>query len=82
MDCGVSNLDIKLNFIAKINAPKAFLCILKTDIARCLQKLDIILENKVGISITTNHYAIHKICTKLSYHGICFIYITDPILYL
>ena len=80
MDCGVSNLDIKLNFIAKMNVPKAFFCILKTGIARCLQKLGIVLENKVGISITY-HY-VNSQNTKQNFHDIYFIDITDPILYL
>ena len=66
MDCGVSNLDIKLNFIAKMNVPKAFFCILKTGIVRCLQKLGIVLEKKVGISITYHYVNSQNTKQKLS----------------
>ena len=33
--------NVELYFVAKMNAPKTFVCILKNDIARCLQKLGI-----------------------------------------
>ena len=55
MDCGVLNSDVKLNFIAKMNVSKAFVCIFKTGIARCHQ-IGKILENKVGISITYRYF--------------------------
>ena len=55
VDCGVSNSNIKyyLNFDSRNKCTKSIsFRILKTDIARCVQKLGIILENKAGISIT------------------------------
>ena len=67
MDCGVSKSDIKLNFIAKINVPKAFFCILKTGIARCLQN-----RHTSGKQSRNINYLLPcqftKKCTKLSYH--------------
>ena len=59
MHCNISSVveflawgvKISLVFIEKMNVPKAFFCILKTDIAWGLQKLGIISEYEVPLNL-------------------------------
>ena len=59
MHCNISSVveflawgvKISLVFIEKMNVPKAFFCILKTDIAWGLQKLGIISRYKVPTNL-------------------------------